>query len=187
MQGAGADVEAVGGLGDVAAEFVDLLGERGQAVRLVQAEVGDAAQGRGESARAATAAMPGVSSPTSPRSTSMPWIEPEPLNTRPYSVSSQVPPISVKISRSWSPGWVVRVGQSGMTTLPPVTRAAARNGWALDRSGSIVRSRPRSAPGVTRQTFGSPPDSGVSTCAPTERSMSTVIRMCGMEGSVEPM
>ncbi len=93
----------------------------------------------------------------------------------------------MKISRSRSPGCVVRVGQSGMTTLPPVTSAAARNGWALDRSGSTVRSRPSSAPGVTRQTFGSPPDSGVSTWAPTARSMSTVIRMCGIDGSAEPV
>ncbi len=92
----------------------------------------------------------------------------------------------VKISRSASPGWVVCSGQSGMVTRPPVTSAAARNGWALDRSGSTTRSRPSRAPGVTRQTFGSPPASGVSTCAPTLRSMSTVIRMCGMEGSAAP-
>lgn len=39
---------------------------------------------------------------------------------------------------------------------------------------------------MTRQTFGSPPDSGVSTWAPTVRSMSTVIRMCGIEGSGPP-
>lgn len=116
----------------------------------------------------------------------MPWIAPEPANTRPYSVSSQEPPISVKISRSRSPGWVVRAGQSGITTLPPVTSAAARNGCALERSGSTVRSRPSRAPGVTRQTFGSPPDSGVSTWAPTARSMSTVMRMCGREGSDPP-
>lgn len=131
--------------------------------------------------------MPGVSSPTSPRSTSIPWIAPVPVNSRPYSVSSQEPPMSVKISLSLSPGCVVRAGQSGTTTLPPVTRAAARNGCALDRSGSMVRSRPSSAPGVTRHTFGSPPDSGVSTCAPTARSMSTVMRMCGREGREEPM
>lgn len=117
----------------------------------------------------------------------MPCTAPEPVNSRPRSVSSQEPPISVKISRSRSPGWVVRSGQSGMTTVPAVTRAAARKGWAFDRSGSIVRSRPSSAPGVTRHTLGSPPDSGVSTCAPTARSMSTVIRMCGMEGSEEPV
>ena len=67
----------------------------------------------GESARAATAAMPGVSSPTSLRSTSMPWIAPEPVNSRPASVSSQEPPISVKISRSASPGWVVRARPVG--------------------------------------------------------------------------
>ena len=48
VQRARADVQAVRGLGDVAAELVDLLGERGQPVRLVQPQVGDAAQrGRG--------------------------------------------------------------------------------------------------------------------------------------------
>ena len=48
VQRARADAQAVGGLGDVAAELVDLLGERGQPVRLVQPQVGDAAQrGRG--------------------------------------------------------------------------------------------------------------------------------------------
>lgn len=117
----------------------------------------------------------------------MPWIRPVPVKVSPRSVSSQEPPIAVKISRSASPGWVVRSGQSGMVTRPPVTRAAARNGWALERSGSIVRSRPSRAEGDTRQTFGSPPVSGSSTWAPTARSMSTVIRMCGIEGRVVPV
>lgn len=116
----------------------------------------------------------------------MPWIRPLPVKVSPRSVSSQEPPMVVKISRSASPGCVVCSGQSGMVTRPPVTSAAARNGWAFDRSGSTTRSRPSRAPGVTRQTLGSPPASGVSTCAPTLRSMSTVIRMCGMEGSAAP-
>ena len=47
VQRARADVQAVGGLGDVAAEPVDLLGERGQPVRLVQPQMGDTAQRRG--------------------------------------------------------------------------------------------------------------------------------------------
>ncbi len=47
MQPARADVQAVGGLRHVAAELVDLLRQRGQPVRLVQSQMGHAAQGRG--------------------------------------------------------------------------------------------------------------------------------------------
>lgn len=116
----------------------------------------------------------------------MPWMRPEPVKVRPCGVSSHEPPIAVNSSRSASPGWVVRSGQSRTVTRPPVTRAAARKGWALERSGSTVRSRPSSADGATRQTSGSPPVSGSSTWAPTARSISTVIRMCGIDGRAEP-
>ncbi len=78
------------------------------------------------------------------------------------------------------------MGQSRTTTRPPVARAAAKNGAALERSGSTTRSRPISAPGVTRQTSFSPPSSGASTWPPALRIMSTVIRMCGSEGTVAP-
>ena len=46
-------------------------------------------------------------------------------------------PIRARISRSSSPGWVVRRGQSVTVTRPPVAAARARNGAALDRSGSM--------------------------------------------------
>ena len=45
VQPARADVQAVGALRDVTAEFVDLLGERGQPVRLVQAQMRHARAG----------------------------------------------------------------------------------------------------------------------------------------------
>ena len=97
----------------------------------------------------------------------MPWMRPVPVKVRPRSRRARsCRPSRVKISRSASPGWVVRAGQSGIVTRPPVTSAAARNGAALERSGSTVRSRPSSGPGRPA-TRGSPPVSGSSTWAPT--------------------
>ncbi len=58
-------------------------------------------------------------------------------------------------------GWWC-AGQSGTVTAPPVTSAAARNGAALDRSGSTSTSRPRTGPGATCQTSRD----GVSTSTP---------------------
>ncbi len=55
-----------------AAESGDVGGDRGQPVGLVAAQVADAAQPAGPSANSAMAAIVGVSSPTSCRSTSMP-------------------------------------------------------------------------------------------------------------------
>ena len=49
----------------------------------------------------------------------------------------------------WSPAWVVLIGHPGTVTDPPVSRAAARNGAAPERSGSISQARPRSLPDVS--------------------------------------
>ena len=43
-------------------------------------------------------------------------------------------------------------GQPGIVTSPPVTSAAARNGAALDRSGSMCQSRPGERAGLDRAT-----------------------------------
>ena len=47
----------------------------------------------------------------------------------------------------WPAGWVVCRGQPRTVTVPPVTRAAARNGVALTRSGSMVSVPARTGPG----------------------------------------
>ncbi|SLJ01475.1 Uncharacterised protein [Mycobacteroides abscessus subsp. abscessus] len=62
-----------------------------------------------------------------------------------------------------SPGWVVSRGQCGMLTEPPVTAAAARNGVALDRSGSTSQSTARISPGCTTQVCSARGFSGAST------------------------
>ena len=81
-----------------------------------------------------------------------------------------------------SPGWVVSAGQSATVTRPPDTAAAARNGVALDRSGSTCQVRPRISPLLT---WKAPPFSGVSsrTSTPASRSMATVMSMCGRDGT----
>ena len=87
VQRARADAQAVRGLGDVAAQLVDLLGERRQPVRLVQPQMGDAAQ-RGRRSRRAPRRprCPGSARRPRSRSTSMPWIRPPPVKVRPRSV-----------------------------------------------------------------------------------------------------
>ena len=47
----------------------------------------------------------------------------------------------------WPAGWVVRRGQPRMVTVPPVTRAAARNGVALTTSGSTASVPALTGPG----------------------------------------
>ena len=84
---------------------------------------------------------------------------------------------------SSAPGCVVVVGQPGTRTVPPATSADARNGAALDRSGSTRTSRPAMAPGATRQM----PGRESSTVTPAARSTATVISMCGSDGRVGPM
>ena len=66
--------------------------------------------------------------------------------------------------------------------MPPVSAAAARNGVAFDRSGSITQSRAVIGPGSTRQVLASES----STSTPASRSMATVISMCGSEGTGFP-
>src|SRR5206468_3167051 len=78
-----------------------------------------------------------VSSLTSDRSASSPWMRPVPRTVSPAASRVHRPPIAWSSGRSWSPGWVVAAGQPGTVTAPPVTSAAARNGAAPDRSGSI--------------------------------------------------
>lgn len=136
VQRARGDDEAVVRLLGLPAEARDLGRERGQAVGLVAAQVRDAAQTAGESAIAARAAMVGASSPASWRSTSIPRTSPVPVTAMTPSVSSARPPIAVRSSAIMAPGWVVAAGQPGTRTVPPTTRAAARNGPAFDRSGS---------------------------------------------------
>ena len=50
-----------------------------------------------------------------------------------------------------SAGCVLTAGQPATRTLPPLTTAAARNGTALDRSGSMIQCRAAIGPGETRQ------------------------------------
>ena len=52
------------------------------------------------------------------------------------------------------PGWALLRGQPGRVTAPPVTSAAAKNGAAPERSGSMSQPRPASRPGSTAQTSG---------------------------------
>ena len=86
-----------------------------------------------------------------------------------------------RMSRMASPGWVVVAGQCGTRTVPPVTAAAARNGVALDRSGSTTRSTAAIGPGATRHDDGV----GCSTVTPDSRSIASVISMCGPDGTGE--
>src|ERR1700730_5522989 len=60
------------------------------------------------------------------------------------------------MERIASAGWVLTRGQPVRRTLPPLTTAAARNGTALDRSGSMIQCRGAIAPGATRQTPAAP-------------------------------
>ena len=74
-------------------------------------------------------------------------------------------------------------GQPVIRTIPPVTTAAARNGTALDRSGSMTQCRGAIGPGATRQRLASPS----STSTPASRSIDTVIAICGADGTDSPV
>ncbi len=76
-------------------------------------------------------------------------------NGEALAVETTWAPIRPKISRNASPGWEVSSGQPGTLTRPPATRAAARNGAAFDRSGSISTSIALIGPFATRQVAGS--------------------------------
>ena len=143
-------------------------------------------------ARAARAATPGASSPTADRSASMPRRSAAPV-PRATSVpepsasarSSTLPPSRGRSSRQASPPWVVVIGQCGTRTSPPAISAAARNGPALDRSGSIVTSPPAGRAGWTIhvRASSSAPSPGSSTGTPRSRRQAAVMAMCGREGT----
>ena len=63
-----------------------------------------------------------------------------------------------------------------------MTAAAARNGVALDRSGSTTRSTAEIGPGATCQDDAV----GCSTTTPDSRSIASVISMCGPDGTAAP-
>ena len=86
------------------------------------------------------------------------------------------------MSGSRFPGWVVDSGQSRTVTVPPVTAASARNGAALERSGSMRWSQGLTGPGATAHRFASES----STSTPCSRSIATVISMCGRDGTGLP-
>ena len=134
------------------------------------------------SASVARAAMVGASSPPACRSASIAETVPVPVTLRTPSRSSTAAPIRVSRSRSRSPGWVVRDGQFGTRTVPPAATAAARNGPALERSGSTTTSPPAIGPGSTRHR----PGVWSSTLTPRSRSVATVMSMCGRLGSAPP-
>ena len=111
----------------------------------------------GPSASAHSAATTGVSSPTSCRSASSPCERAGAGDGQPVVVERRpCAPIRASRSRSASPAWVVAAASRGTVTAPAGDqRPAARNGAALDRSGSIsVVDGARSGPGATRQRFG---------------------------------
>ena len=82
-----------------------------------------------------------------------------------------------------SAGCVLAAGHPAMRTIPPLTTAAARNGTALDRSGSITQCRAAIGPGETRQRLAWVS----STSTPASRSIATVIATCGADGTDSPV
>ena len=77
---------------------------------------------------------------------------------------------------------MLAAGQPVMRTVPALTTAAAMNGTALDRSGSMCQCRAATGPGRTCQRFGV----ASSTSTPAWRSIATVMAMCGADGSAAP-
>ena len=131
----------------------------------------------GPAARAQSAATVGASSLVS--SKSPPLISGPPLTVRVPPSSVTVAPMAARMPRQRSPTWVVSAGQFGIRTVPPVARAAARNGPALERSCSIRWSKARIGPGETTQWFGTES----STATPTPRSTATVMLMWSRLGT----
>ena len=101
----------------------------------------------GESASAATAVRTGVSSPTSLRFALTPVTWPGPVSVSPVLVIAVAAPIAVSTSRVGPAGWWSARASPRTVTVPPVTRAAARNGAAADKSGWTAIEAGRSAPG----------------------------------------
>ena len=140
----------------------------------------------GPVASAHNAAITGVSSPTSCKSTSMPLISDPPVTTKSVPSRETVAPSFGSRLTSASPACVVCVGQSGIATDPPQTSAAARNGAALDKSGSTVTLNERGTPGWTVQVALVESLMSTSTRIPSSRKTSTDISMCGIDGNADP-
>ena len=136
----------------------------------------------GDSARAARATSVGASSPPVDRSSSTPRMRPVPETvSRSPSRDTSAPKRGSRSARS-APTWVVVSGQPEMVTLPPATRAAARNGAAFERSGSMSTSAPWIGPGATIHS----PTAGLCTVTPRRASVAMVISMCGRLGRRSP-
>ncbi len=112
----------------------------------------------------------------------MPTRRSGPVTVTPRSSRTTSAPISANSPRNTSPGWWVADGQWATVTRPPVTAPAARNGVALERSGSISHVRAPIGPGSTRHTSGVPS----STVTPASRSAATVITTWGIDGTGGP-
>ncbi len=136
----------------------------------------------GAVASAQTAASTGASSPASCRSASRPPMVPVPCRSRPSASRLTSAPIRASSAGKAAPAWEVRAGHPGIRTRPPVTTPAARNAAALDRSGSTTHSGAMGRPGST--THSDRTES--STDTPAARSICTVIRMCGPDGTGGP-
>ena len=148
------DDEPVGGLLALAAEPVELGAQRGEPVGLVAAQVRDAA--------AAATPTPAPRARPAPRPTERvrrrragrrrsPRTASGPVTSRCESVWRTTAPIWSSRSTMVSDGCTLARGQPVTRTCPPVTIAAARNGTALDRSGSMIQWRAAIGPGSTRQ------------------------------------
>ena len=162
----------------------ELLGQRGEPVGLLPAQVGDPAQpGRGvgekRDGREGRNGLPVVAQIE---------IDPvQPLRPGDLELTVQRSPRSgsrtpAADSGSSRPGCVVPAGHPASRTRPPVTAAAARNADALERSGSMTYAVARSPPGATVQL----PGSESSTVAPASRSIATVMARCGADGTRPP-
>ena len=119
----------------------------------------------------------------------MPRTAPVPETVIPSAPASHRAPIRASTSRIGPAACRLSRGQPGTVSVPPVTSAAARNGPALDRSGSTVTDPRSSRPGRTCQPSGRPaavPDLVWVTSAPAAWSMRTVMAMCGAEGTGGP-
>ena len=149
VQGCRGDGETVLGDLDAGPEPAELLGQGGEPIGLLQAEVGRrraAGTGRRREPPAHTASG-------WPRRTRAGRGRRRPAGPDPCTVSrlavdrSQRQPNASSSSGSSRPGCSVSAGQPSSVTRPPVAAAAARKAEALDRSGSIDRSSADSGPG----------------------------------------
>ncbi len=149
------DVEPVLGLGDVAAEPVELGRQRGEPVGLVPADVGDPAQvdGRGGE-RAQRRDRRG-------QLADVVQVEVEAVHLA-GSAHGQAVVGELDVGAHQPEDLAERVAGLGGRPRPVAHRdastgheAAARNGAALDRSGSIATSTARTGPGATRHRSGS--------------------------------